>query len=122
MVKNSSRESLKNTKKLSTIINAWDIYRKSERISPIKKVEYEQFLEKYYQQNFNDTVDLMEKFKASDPKIIRKFYDYQSIKREEELVRIAEAAQQYKKEIRDPQRIIAVLERIGNTNKGYKKL
>ena len=107
---------------MHTIISEWDKYRKSESISPLKKVEYEQFLENYYQNNFENTLDLVDKFKKSDPKIIKKFYDYESIIREEEMVRVAEVAKQYKQEIRDPSRTLAVLERIGNPNRGFKKL
>ncbi len=121
LARKGSKESLENRDKINTIISECDTYRKKDKISPLKKVEHEQFLEKYYQTNFNETVDLIQKFKKSDPNIVKRFYNYETIKREEEMVRIAEVAKQYKKDTTDPCRTIAVLERIGNIDKGNKK-
>ncbi|CAI2362723.1 unnamed protein product [Moneuplotes crassus] len=117
-----SKESLENRDKVNTIITECDNYRKKDRVSPIKKLEHERFLENYYQTNFNETVNLMKKFKTSDPNILLRFYNYETIKRDEEMVRVAEVAKKYKKDITDPCRTLAVLERIGNAHKGNPHL
>ncbi|CAI2361513.1 unnamed protein product [Moneuplotes crassus] len=118
LTREGSKESLINKDKLDTIITECDQYRKKDKVSPLKKLEYAQFLENYYQENFNNTIDLMKKFKGSDPHILERFYNYETIKREEEMVRVAEVAKQYKRNITNPCRTIAVLERIGSTHKG----
>lgn len=56
----------------------------------------------------------MGKFKDADPNIIKKMYDYHVVKRDEEMVMVAHATEKYKKEVSDPSRTIATIEKVGN--------
>jgi len=86
-------------------------------VSPIKKCEYEQFLENYYQDSFDKTLDIISRLQDVDAKIVRKFYDYQWLKRDEDMVHQAKAAKDHKSVMLDPSRITAIFERIGNTKR-----
>lgn len=56
----------------------------------------------------------MGRFKDADPNIIKKMYEYHVVKRDEEMVMVAHATEKYRKEVSDPNRPIATLEKVGN--------
>lgn len=55
-----------------------------------------------------------------DAKIVQKFYEYQWVKRDEDMVRVAQAQMDYRKLMLNPARITAVMERISKTKRVNK--
>ena len=75
-------------------------------------MEYDKYMLDYYQNNFKRALDVVNSMQDVDAKVVRKFYEYEWLKRDEEMVRADELKREFRSNMLDPGRMTAVLERM----------
>jgi hypothetical protein len=79
----------------------------------INKVAYKLFMEEYNSKNFIKTVEIANSMHNVEAKYVKQYYDYQKFRSEEEKVTHYEIISEYRRNCKDPSRLVAQIEKKG---------